>query len=136
MPELPLDSFCTGALEIFVALLDLCRGRGEETVLFPGKETFWKLEQPSAVHLRSFGHFWQECCQFGHKKQKFLSAMTSALCAGVFPRNTKQRHSDCVSLQSIHLTGFDGRQLHLTVVASALDVGANKFLAVFIFVVA
>ena len=117
-----------------MALLCLASGWGGKTLSAPYNKTLWKLEQPAAVHLRCLGHCQKECCPFKHENLGLLSATTFALCVGVLARNTGQRHRGCVSVKAAHRTGCVGKTLGSTVVVSSLDVEANTFEAVFLFV--
>ena len=116
-----------------MALFCLNKDLGGKIFSAPCNKTLWELEQTSAVQLRDFGHYRKNCCPFRHENQSLLSETTFALCAGVLPQNTGQRHRSCDSLQAVHLTGCVGRKLRSKVGASALDVEANTFNMVFVF---
>ena len=146
--ELYLDSFFTGTEELLVQLFCLDSGLG-------GKVSWLRVTRPCG----SLKNLLQCICvvsgiagksavllgtksKLCYQQQFLLSALVSshktqgnAICVGVFPRNTGQRHGGCVSLEVVHLTCCVGRTLRPTVGASALDVETNNFNAVFVFVI-
>ena len=95
--------------------------------------------QPSLVNFWGCWQLRNECCLSKHEKQSLFSGTTLARSAGVFFRNTRHRHTGCLSLQTTQLIWdfwVDGMVaiVFLVEVVVVVVVAANTLELVLVFV--